>query len=310
MAEVTLVIDGISYAMQPVAAPTPEPTPEPAPEPVPEPTPAPTGTITHGRQITAQNTGHTAYFDAGLGRNVLDSDLIVHTGLVSVSDFVSAGGTITKRWFKGGLIINRHDVTLRACKVDGGVSGYYSGTHYRFNLDYVTIDTAGAADDDGIHFQDYTANRCRIGGCSDGAKINGNVTITESYLRCKGQDSGDHNDGLQAVGAYDDCTILRCNIDCRPTNGIGAANAAIMVADGSNGLMTLHDNLLAGGGYVLRCYENSTYDIQGNDIVNNSWGFGPVARAVIPASNLTWGTVRPNRIVAADGSEVSTISKP
>ena len=89
MAEVTLVIDGISYAMQPVAAPTPEPTPEPAPEPVPEPTPAPTGTITHGRQITAQNTGHTAYFDAGLGRNVLDSDLIVHTGLVSVSDFVS-----------------------------------------------------------------------------------------------------------------------------------------------------------------------------------------------------------------------------
>jgi hypothetical protein len=263
---------------------------------------------THGRDITASNTGHTSYFDSGLGRTVVDGDLTVHNGPVSLSDFVANNGTITKRWFKGGLQMDRTGVTLIACRWTGSVSGYYGGAHNPFTLNYCTIDTdAGAAQDDGIHYQDYSATRCRIGGSSDGCKTNGGVTLTECFIRTKGQDSADHNDGTQSVGSYTGNNIIRCNVDCRPTNGTGAPNAALFVADSSSGLQTWQDNWVAGGGYVLRCYENSTYVVTGNDVLDASWVFGPADRAVIPQSNLTWSN---NRIVNAGGGLVSTLAAP
>lgn len=265
------------------------------------------GSITHGRQITASNTGHTAYFDTGLGRIVTDSDLTVHNSLVSMSDFVGNGGTIAKRWFKGGLIHDRDNVTLLASRWTGSVSGYYAGVHHPFNLQWCSIDTdAGAAQDDGIHYQDYTAYRCRIGGSSDGCKTNGGVTLTECFIRVKGQDSADHNDGTQNVGGGSN-TVQRCNIDCRPTNGTGAPNAALFSADSSSGTQTWTDNWVAGGGYVIRCYENALYVVTGNDVLNNSWVFGPAARAVIPQSNLTWSN---NRIVDGSGNLVSALTAP
>jgi len=270
----------------------------------------PSGAVAHGREITVANTGHTAFYDSTLGRYVTDSDLTVHNSLVSLSDFVADGGTITRRWFKGGLIIDRTGVTIRACKFDQGVSGYYAGVHRPFALEWCTIDTPGSAGDDGIHFGDYTAYRCRVGGNSDGAKTNGNVTLTECFIRVEGQDSADHNDGTQNVGGNGPVTIVRCNIDCRPTNGTGAPNAALFCADGASGLQTWHDNWCAGGGYVLRCYENATYDVQGCEILNGSWVFGAVARAVIPSSNLTWGTLRPNVLVNSSGTVLSTIPAP
>lgn len=268
------------------------------------------GAPVHGRSITAVNTGHTAYFDAGLGRNVTDGDMIVHAGLVSASDFVSNGGTMSKHYFQGGLIIDRDNITFTACRIDGGFDGFSSGTHRPFSLQWCTIDTSGAAGPNGIQYQDYTAHRCRINGNSDGAKTNGNVTITESYIRCEGEDVDDHNDGVQNVGGNGNVTIERCNIDCRPLNNVGAPNAALFAADNCTGLMTWNDNLVAGGGYVMRCYENATYNVQGNEILDNSWVFGPVARAVIPASNLTWGTLRLNYIVSDNGTQLSVLEKP
>lgn len=266
------------------------------------------GAITHGREMTAVNTGHTAYFDSGLGRNVVDGDLTVHNSTMAASDFGANGVTITKRWFKSGLVMDRTNVTLTACRFDEGVSGYYSGTHRQFTLNWCTVDPPGAAQDDGIHYQDYTAYRCRIGGCSDGAKINGGCTLVECYILVKGQDSADHNDGLQAVGSYTGNTVQRCWIDTRPTNGIGAPNAALFAADSSNGLQIWQDNWLAGGGYVIRCHEDSTYQVTGNDLLNNSWAFGPVSRAVIPQSNITaWSN---NRIVDGSGNFVSNVSIP
>jgi hypothetical protein len=241
-----------------------------------------------------------------LGRLVTDADLTVHTGLVSMSDFVSNGGTLTKRWFKGGLIQDRDNVTMRACKFDGGVSGFYSGVHHPFSMEWCTIDTPGAAQDDGVHYQDYSAYRCRIGGCSDGCKTNGGVTLTECYIRVKGQDSADHNDGTQNVGGGSN-SIIRCNIDARPTNGVGAPNAALFSADSSSGTQTWTDNWVAGGGYVLRCYENAFYVVTGTDVLDGSWVFGPADRAVIPQSNLTWSG---NRVVDGSGNLVSTIAAP
>lgn len=263
------------------------------------------GSVTHGFQITPLNTGHDAYFDSGLGRTVTDSDLTVHASSVSASSFASAGGTISKHWFQGGLSIDIANVTFLACKFNQEVA---SGNP--FTLNWGTIETPGAAGDESIAFTDYTAYRCRIGGNSDGGKINGGCSLTECYVRTEGQSAEDHNDGLQAVGSYTGNIVQRCNVDARPVNGLGAANAALFVADASSGLQQWYDNFLAGGGFVMRCYENSTYDVQGNWVLNNSWDFDAAHRAIIPQTNLTWGTVRPNLIVDAAGVMVSTLVAP
>lgn len=272
--------------------------------------PLTTEPVSHGRAITPSNTGHTAYFDNSLSRRVRDTDLITHPATVLASDFTTAGGTISKRNFQNGVIIDIDNVTFVACKVNGGFSGLYLGVHHPFALQWCTMETTNNAGSNGIEYQDYTANRCRIMGSSDGAKINGNAVITESYIRCKGQASNDHNDGVQNAGGVGPVSVLRCNIDCRPLNGLGDPNAALFAADNCQGLMTWKDNLIAGGGYVIRCSENATYNVQGNDLINGSWVFGPVVRGPIPASNLTWGDERPNYIVSNVGTRLSIVNKP
>jgi hypothetical protein len=269
------------------------------------------GTITHGSEITASNTGHLAYFDTGLGRLTLNSDMTVHASQVSLSDFVSNGGSMTRHYFQGGLIFDRNNVTLTACRTKGGWACSDDGATGSI-LNWCTTDTDGqSAGDDGIWYDSYTAYRCSIRGCSDGAKINGNVTMTECYIRCRAQDSADHNDGCQNYAGSGPVTIQRCNVDARPEGGSGGPNAALFAADGANGLMTWNDNLLAGGGYVMRLYENCTYICQGNWVIDNSWDYSPADRAVIPSGNVTWGTVRPNYVVnASTYAVVSTISAP
>lgn len=267
------------------------------------------GAITNGFQITEANTGYNAYLDPGLGRLVVAGDLIVHTGLVSLSDFTTNGGTLTRHWFQGGLNFDLNNVILTACKFDGSVSGYYAGTHHTFTLNWCSIgDDNTSAYDDGIHYQDYTAYRCRIGGSSDGAKINGNVTMTECYVRTMSQGSADHNDGLQAVGSYTGGTIQRCNIDCRPVNGGGGVNGAIFIADSSNGTWIIRDNFLAGGNSPLRMHESCNYTVDGNWILSGSYSGGPVNAQY--AVSVTWASTENNVLVDASGNILSVIPSP
>ena len=269
------------------------------------------GAITHGSQITTANTGYTAYYDSGLGRNLQLSDLTVVTGTHWVSDFISPGGTLTKRHFTGDLIIDIDNVTLRGCLFDNPVSGYLNGSHASgWTLDYCTIDSSPIVADQCIQYQGYTANRCMLVMGSDGAKVNGaNTTLTECYVRTAQQNPADHNDGLQNVGGSGAVTIARCNIDCRPvgaTNG-NVGNSALFFADGETGLHTISDNLLAGGQVVLAMYDTGTFNVQGNQFVRGSYAGSTHAMAG-PGSgpqNVTWGTVRPNTF--SDNGQVITL---
>lgn len=270
------------------------------------------GSITHGFQVTDTNTGVTAYFDSGLGRNLTLSDLTVHTGAVSASDFVSNGGTISKRDFRGGFRMDRSNVTFVACRFVGGVSCFWSGVHNpaTFNWCSMVEPSSSTASDEAINYQDYTAYRCNLSGGSDGAKINGGVTMTECFVRTKSQSAADHNDGLQSVGSYTGNTILRCNIDVRPVNGGGGVNRAIFIADASSGTQVIRDNYLQGGnGSALSCFENSTYRVTGNWFLSGSVTSGTYAdRAVIPQSNiLEWSG---NVVVNSSGTTLSTVAIP
>lgn len=260
------------------------------------------GTITHGFQITTANTGHTAYIDPALGRAVTDADLTVHSGAASLSSLVSSGGTLKRHWFRGGCSFDIGNVTLVACRFDQGITlGQPTVT---FN--YCTVDTPdGSAGDQAIAFNDYVAYRCRLLGNSDGGKVNGNCRLTECYIRTNGQAADDHHDGLQGNAAYTGSTIERCNIDCRPANGIGGLTGAIFIADASNGTYEVHDNFVAGGSSPLRFHENGHYNASGNWILDGSYSGAPV--------NALYGIIdswSDNWLVNASGTKLSAVPSP
>lgn len=265
------------------------------------------GSVTHGFQITPTNTGHDAYYDPSLGRLVTDADLTVHTAVVYMSDIAVAGQTITRHDFQGGLVIDVDNLTFVACRSDR-FSGYWSGTTHPFTANWCTVASAASDGGDGMNYNNYTAYRCRIGGSTDGAKINGNVTMTECYVRTMSQDSADHNDGLQNYAGSGNVTIVRCNIDCRPVNGGGGANCAIFSADGMTGTVTITDNYLMGGSYLLGLHENGYYIVNGNWGLAGSYAYGPVDATL--ATSVTWANQRPNYLVDSSGNKLSTIAAP
>jgi hypothetical protein len=270
---------------------------------------APATDITHGFQVLATNTGYASYLDPALGRLLTSGDLIAHAGVMSVSDLVGNGGTITKHAFRGGLIVDRDNITFNQCEFTTNLTAGYAGTEHAISVNWCTWLPSGVGDY-AIGYNAFTAYRCNIGGSSDGLKAGGPATATECFIRVKGQDALDHNDGVQNSGGAGLVTIERCNIDCRPTNGIGGPNAALFTADAASGLQVWTDNYVAGGGYVMRLYENATYNVQGNWVLDGSWTFGPTHRAVIPSTDVIWGTVRPNVLVDSSGTVLSTLTAP
>lgn len=269
----------------------------------------PPPTVSHGFYITAGNTGYRAYYDSGLGRTLIDSDLQVYTTKVNLSSLTSAGGTITKKWFRAGIFADIDNVTLRGCRSDVLLTGRVtSSLHRPINFDYCSV--IGTGQPEAINFNNWTANRCYLHAGSDGVKANGNVTLTESYVRCIRANSTDHNDAVQNVGGAGPVTVARCNLDARPTNAAGVAGSGVFqLGDGGTGLQTIEDNYLQGGGYSLRMYENYTFKVDGNWFLNGSWTYGPVATNR-SSSQISWGTERPNLIVDANGSRISTLPAP
>lgn len=180
-------------------------------------------------------------------------------------------------------------------------------TRHRLDAHYCTVSSL-AVGDEAIYYDGYTATRCIFEGCSDGAKANGaSTSFIECYIRTKAQNALDHNDGIQNVGGSGPVNVIRCNINATPINGAGfglVGNSALFFADGETGLHTVHDNLLAGGGYVLAMYDTGTFNVQGNKFVRGSYLYATHSMAG-PGSgpqNVTWGTVRTNTF--SDNGEV------
>lgn len=270
---------------------------------------APPSSFTHGDQVTSSNVGYVAYFDTGLGRTLQLSDLQTISGDHWISDYMNPGDTIYKKHFTGLITIDINNVNFVGCLFDVPVRGDLNGTHASgWTLTNCTVDPPTPADET-LYFDGYTATRCLLQGCSDGVKANGaSTSLIECYIRTKAQDTQDHNDGIQNVGGSGPVNVIRCNIDAKPVNadvyGLAAGNAALFFADGETGLHTVHDNLLASGGYTLCMYDTGTFDVQGNKFVRGSYLFDTHSMAG-PGSgpqNVTWGTLRANTF--SDNGEV------
>jgi len=241
--------------------------------------------VTHGQQITASNTGYTAWCD-GNNQPCTEANMTVYENSVNAS---SLGSSATCVWLKGGITINA-PITLTACKVPR----IYNTSSNNVTLNYCTIEPSSPADWS-LGYRNFTATRSQVLGSSDGVRYGGSSsdTLIENYVRVKAQDSSDHNDGVQMYGASGGGTILRNNIDARPIGGGGGANAAFFIADGATGTYEIRDNYFAGGGYTFRLLDAGYYRATGNVIEKNSYLFGPVLRQnLIPGAILEWSNNR------------------
>lgn len=268
------------------------------------------GAVTHGSQITASNTGYQAYYDSGLGRTLVAGDLTRSTGTHVASDYpgVGAGGTAGNPKYIDRLDVDEFlfdvpYVTLRQSNVrNPPISAFQSGLHRRgCGLEWVTMSPA-ATGDQCVQYESWTAYRCRLEGCSDGAKINGGldtIDVTECYVRVRAQDALDHNDGLQNVGGNGLVRVTRSNISAAPVGGGGGPNAAIMSADMTSGTtfrLEVRDCWLDAAGAVetVRPYDGGlttgiTYLFTGNRITRAATApYGRGASNTTPVGQIEW----------------------
>lgn len=270
----------------------------------------------HGRTITTANTGHLAYYDAGLGRTLLDSDLVSTSA--TTASAIAANGVISKRLITSDVFdIDVPDVVLRGCKVLGAMRSTYGGLPWR--AEYCTADCTNAttwvSQDSAGWGGVWDFDHCRLFGASDGLRGTDADRMVNCHVRtfCRASDA--HSDGYQWYDPGDPGNKLvrayGCNIDCRPTGPLGAANAALFAADGgqAGSVWEWRDNWLAGGVITLRCNDGGSFKVTGNDFLDQTGivdGWTPAARA--PGATITeWSN---NRVVSPGGALVTTISQP
>jgi hypothetical protein len=117
---------------------------------------------------------------------------------------------------------------------------------------------------------DYTLVRVDMHHCSDGPRVSETATVVvrDSYIHELSNLSGDHGDGIQCYRGTGPMTIAHNTIQ-------GGSNAAFMTADYCSGALRFDGNLLLGGGYSLRLYDNSA-TVTNNVFVKGTARYGPV----------------------------------
>lgn len=246
------------------------------------------GALTHGDQVTSANTGPFAYFAPELGRLLISSDLATVSGSVDAST-IASGGLIYKKDITGALTIDTTGITVRACRVRGGITGRFGGVDRAFRAEWCWVGNDGSAwiGDEAVNHRMWDLYRCRLHGFSDGLRHSGPETSNtsqalECYVRIASQ-AGDHNDGCQNFAGGGDVILQRCNISIEPENGTaGGRNACVFAGDlETTGINLLHEQVID---CLLDGFDNQTlllpwpdytptnihYTVTGNKMVNDT----------------------------------------
>jgi hypothetical protein len=161
----------------------------------------------------------------------------------------------------------------------------------------------------GIGTANYSCIRCYIHTHSDLSWINGNVDMEDSLLinpfilipPAVSEANADHADGAQASGGNGNVTMRHNYIDVNAVNVNDVGNTDVLWADGSDGTVTLDDNVFVGGQWSLSLHENGHFVVTNNKIVNNSWADGPVYDTLG-----VFNTCTGNTLIDATGNQVGT----
>jgi hypothetical protein len=134
-------------------------------------------------------------------------------------------------------------IVIRNCDIDGG---------------HTNPSTVGVAGDG------YTLDACNIHGTTDAIDVGSDCTVQNCYVHDLQELSGDHTDGLQSSGGGN-YLIQHNTIDANGTN-----SAIFLGPDQGNIVgVTVHDNILAGGGYTMYGGNGTSYTCSNEVITNN-----------------------------------------
>lgn len=270
---------------------TPPPTPPPTTPPPTTPPPA-TGAQSCPPYPAFPNADCTGVPN-GTQLTVVNGDVTLET----------AGMVYDAKDVRGTMYVRANNITIKRTKAKNGIQiRAWEGISGLVIEDSEIGPDSGSGGDDGVAFYNYTCRRCDIHGFSDGAKVNGNVLIEDSWIHGLYQKSGDHNDGLQNHGGGGNVTIRHSNIDVRPSNVSDKGNAAIFMADNPTGTMTVDNNLLAGGQYTLQFLDSDGYTViaRGNHFVRSSYALG-THRLHPNGNNVTWE----NNVFSDNGQQIA-----
>jgi hypothetical protein len=114
-----------------------------------------------------------------------------------------------------------------------------------------------------------------VTGFTDGLRVSGRtsapILIEDSYVATCYIATA-HSDGVQGDSNLPAVTIGHSTIDIRAS----ATDWTAAVFFPTQGALTLVDNVLAGGGWVIDVWGNGPHVVTGNKIVDGSWEYDPV----------------------------------
>jgi hypothetical protein len=250
---VDVIVTPTSSPPPPDAGTPPPPPPDDAGTPPPPPPPATSGFPGPG------NTG------------VPPGTVLRPSGTIDVT---TNGAVLDALDVTGCINVRASNVTIKRTRVRGG--GCFQPIKVLSGTNLQVFDTEidgqrSATCGESIGSTNYSITRVNAHGCSDGPRLAGTgpILIQDSWIHDLSNLPGDHGDGIQAYGLNGGTVTVRHNTIS------GGSNAAFFTADGATGDMYIDDNLMAGGGFTLRVYDNHVR-VRNNLIVKNSYQFGPV----------------------------------
>lgn len=212
-------------------------------------------------------------------------------GFTTTSD----GQIIDSLEITGTITVNRNNVIIRNCKINGNL-GFYgitytSGTNLEvtdceiYNVSSTCLNLAG------VSAGSATATRVNCHDSQgDNVKMKSNQTLVDSYLHTPTPTETSHNDGIQ-ISEGSNITITGNRIDGTFQN---QTSAIIIKPDfGVVDTVLISNNRLSGGSYTLYIVDATSYPTPTNVTVTNntwevnSWLYGPLAFD-LPTTTHVW----------------------
>lgn len=261
-------------------------------------TPPAVTTTTPPATASFPNRGNTGV-PAGVSLDTVNGDLTVST----------ANAVVDAKNVTGSVYIRANGVVVKNSRIAGAVTNSFQG--WNFTLQDSEVGGSGCTGITnggvGVGSENYTVMRSYIHGFADGPRDSGsNITVRDSLITiCEIQ--GAHGDGIQGYGGGSNVHIIHNTIDARIP---GNVTSAVFMADDSVSAY-VRNNLLMGGGYVLRLHNDlnnagSNWAATGNRIVANSWRYAATFNTnVCGRAGFQWSD---NKLVTIDANyNVTTI---
>ncbi|MEV4094740.1 DUF4082 domain-containing protein [Streptosporangium saharense] len=255
---------------EPTPTRTPEPTPTKTPTKSPEPTPEPTKPQEPGNRSC---DGFPTPDCTGVPPGTKLTAKALNEGR---SHRVTTAGTVLDGvHIAGDLLITANNVVVRNSQIDGMVINEFGPNTYSFKIYDSTVGPASGCNTlPGVGESKFTAERVLVRNHGDGFRASGdNIVIRDSFVRlCS--NPGDHSDGIQTYKTGKGLVLDHNTIDQRNVKDI---TAPIFLTDPQIVDAVVTNNLVMGGTYSIQLKNaRGTLIVQGNQIVDKSWAYGPV----------------------------------